>query len=44
MIDAIYRRFRYQRSIDYTKPLSLPLDDVESTWLEEQVQAMRREP
>jgi Protein of unknown function (DUF4058) len=44
MIDAIYQRFRYQRSIDYTKPLRPPLDDVESTWLAEQVQGMHREP
>ena len=41
MINSIYQRSRYQRSIDYTKPLSPPLDDAETTWLKEQLPAKR---
>ena len=37
MIDAIYRRSRYERSIDYSKPLSPPLDAAETVWLENQL-------
>jgi hypothetical protein len=44
MIDEIYQRFRYQRSIDYAKPLSPPLDHAESAWLEKQVRAKRGHP
>jgi Protein of unknown function (DUF4058) len=44
MIDEIYQRFRYQRSIDYAKPLSPPLDHAESDWLEKQVRAKRGHP
>jgi hypothetical protein len=44
MIDEIYQRFRYQRSIDYAKPLSPPLDDAESAWLEKQARAKRGHP
>jgi hypothetical protein len=44
MIDEIYQRFRYQRSIDYAKPLSPPLDDAECAWLEKQVRAKRGHP
>ncbi len=42
MIDLIYERSRYARSIDYSKPLSPPLDDVETTWLEKHLHAKRR--
>jgi hypothetical protein len=42
MIDAIYKRSRYERSIDYSKPLSPPLDDDETAWLEKQLLAKRR--
>jgi hypothetical protein len=37
MIEAIYRRSRYDRTIDYTKPLDPPLDAAEALWLEEQL-------
>jgi hypothetical protein len=39
MIDAIYQRSRYERSIDYGKPLIPPLDAAETAWLDTQVQA-----
>lgn len=38
MIDAIYVRSRYERSIDYTRPLTLPLTAEESAWLAERLQ------
>ena len=41
MIDAIYQRSRYERSIDYSKPLNPPLDAAETAWLEKQLQAKR---
>ena len=41
MIDCIYQRSRYERSIDYSKPLSPPLDVAETAWLEKQLQAKR---
>ena len=37
MIDSIYRRSRYERSIDYSKPLSPPLEPSEELWLEKQL-------
>ncbi len=37
MIDSIYRRSRYERSIDYGKPLSPPLDAAGALWLENQL-------
>jgi hypothetical protein len=37
MIDSIYRRSRYERSIDYSKPLSPPLEPAEALWLEKQL-------
>ena len=40
MIDAIYRRSRYERSINYSKPLSPPLEPAEARWLEEQLRIM----
>jgi hypothetical protein len=39
MIDQIYQRFRYQRSIDYTKPLAPPLEAAQQAWLEKQLRA-----
>jgi hypothetical protein len=42
MIDAIYERSRYERSIDYTKLVTPPLDEAETAWLEKQLQATRR--
>jgi hypothetical protein len=44
MIDSIYHRSRYERSIDYSKPLSPPLDDAGTAWLEKQLQAKRSHP
>ena len=41
MIDEIYQRFRYPRSIDYSKPLTPPLDAAETGWLKQQLQARR---
>jgi hypothetical protein len=37
LIDTIYRRFRYERSIDYTRPLMPPLCPEQAAWLEEQL-------
>jgi hypothetical protein len=41
MIDEIYQRFRYPRSIDYSKPLTPPLDAAETAWLQQQLQVGR---
>jgi hypothetical protein len=41
MIAAIYQRFRYARSIDYSKPLNPPLDPAEALWLEKQLRKSR---
>ncbi len=37
MIDQIYQRFRYPRSIDYRKALRPPLAEAESLWLKKQL-------
>jgi Protein of unknown function (DUF4058) len=37
MIDSIYRRSRYERSIAYDKPLKPPLKAAEELWLEKQL-------
>ena len=37
MIGEIYQRFRYMRSIDYSKPLTPPLDAAEELWLVKQL-------
>jgi hypothetical protein len=42
MVDEIYRRFRYERSIDYRKPLNRSLDSAGALWLEKQLLARRR--
>lgn len=39
MVEAIYARARYARSIDYSKPLDPPLTAAEQNWLAEQLQA-----
>jgi hypothetical protein len=41
MIAEIYHRFRYERSIDYSRPLDPPLDPADSAWLKTQMQARR---
>jgi hypothetical protein len=33
LIDTIYRRYRYEQSIDYTRPLDPPLGPKETAWL-----------
>jgi len=38
MLETIYERFHYGRSIDYTRPLAPPLSDDDSKWLAEQLQ------
>lgn len=37
LIDAIYRRSRYDRSIDYTRPLSPSLGAAEASWIEQRL-------
>ena len=37
MIDSIYQRSRYERSINYSRPLAPPLDAAEALWLEKQL-------
>ena len=44
MIDDIYQRFRYPRSIDYGKPLKPPLAAAETTWLKQQLRTRRSRP
>jgi hypothetical protein len=39
MVEAIYQRSRYERSIDYGRPLSPPLATEEAAWLKRQLQA-----
>jgi hypothetical protein len=43
MIDQIYQRFRYMRSIGYLEPLSPPLDAAETNWLKQRLEARRRD-
>jgi hypothetical protein len=42
MIDVIYRRSRYDRSIDYRRPPNPPLDATEALWLEKQLRMEAR--
>jgi len=39
MIEAIYARGRYHRTIDYTRALSPPLTADEQSWLAQRLQA-----
>jgi hypothetical protein len=41
MIDEIYHRFRYGRSIDYGKPLVPRLADAEVAWLRKRLVSKR---
>ena len=41
MMETIYQRSRYERSIDYTKPLTPPLRPGEARWLAQQLGASR---
>jgi hypothetical protein len=40
-VEAIYARSRYERDIDYRKPLSPPLEPAEAAWLEKRIRARR---
>lgn len=42
MIDEIYQRFRYERSIDYKKRLTLPLEAADTAWLRQQLRTRDR--
>ena len=39
VLDAAYRRGRYERALDYGLPLDLPLDDAKRAWVAERVQS-----
>ncbi len=39
MIEAIYARSRYHRSIDYSRPLAPPLPAGEQAWLVDQLRS-----
>jgi hypothetical protein len=39
LVEMIYRRFRYERSIDYAAELTPPLSEDDAAWSREQVQA-----
>jgi hypothetical protein len=41
MIAEIYQRFRYPRSIDFSKLLTQPHDAAETGWLKQQLQVRR---
>jgi hypothetical protein len=42
IFDSIYERSRYERSIDYRKPLSPPLDAHLTAWLQKQLRTKAR--
>jgi hypothetical protein len=42
MIQGIYQRFRYERSIDYHQPLNPPLDPEQGAWLAKRLRAQGR--
>ncbi len=37
LVEAVYARSRYDRDIDYRRPLDPPLNLAEATWLEERL-------
>lgn len=37
LVDEVYRRYRYEQQIDYTKPCKPPLSEEETNWLREQL-------
>jgi hypothetical protein len=41
LINSIYQRYRYERSIDYTRPLTPPLEPEQAAWLAQQVKNRR---
>jgi hypothetical protein len=44
MVEAIYKRYRYASSIDYSKPLDPPLRAEEKAWLKQQMRARQGSP
>lgn len=42
MVADIYRSSRYAATIDYTQPLTPPLDDDDASWLRQQLKPARR--
>jgi hypothetical protein len=42
MVEGIYRRYRYERSIDYSQALIPPLSADEATWLQQRLRAQAR--
>jgi hypothetical protein len=44
IVDAIYARSRYHRSIDYSRPPGLPLTAEEAGWVQEQIRARASPP
>jgi hypothetical protein len=42
LLDTIYRRFRYEQSLDYTKELTPPLTAEESAWCQEHLRIRHR--
>ena len=42
LVEVIYQRYHYERSIDYAKPLTPPLDAADADWLEQQLRARSR--
>ena len=42
MIDSIYQRYRYERSIDYARQLRPPLSSGDRAWLKQQLQKAAR--
>jgi Protein of unknown function (DUF4058) len=41
VIAGIYQRFRYERSVDYSSPLTPPLNPDEAKWFEQRLKARR---
>lgn len=44
LIEAIYQVSRYAQSIDYTRPLTLPLKDEDAAWLADRLTQPRKKP
>jgi hypothetical protein len=44
LIARIYAQSRYERSIDYSKPLHPPLSEADTAWLAERVKGGRKRP
>jgi hypothetical protein len=44
LIASIYARSRYERSIDYSRPLDPPLPETDAAWLAESLKGGRRRP